>query len=299
MRLRSSTPPYSIKRLTVDHNAWQEGRVPPKQRVDIRAWSVEVQGKRIQLICKTAKSRKAGKKKRGVITEFSRRARGRMLRKIASVDWKSAGQGNFVTLTYPDSVSDHTMEERKMHRFYINRFICRMVGRELGCFWRVEWKPRLSGKFIGQLRPHMHLLYLGCPRMCEMRIRLAWMRILGVTQYTQVDSKPLAVAEVVSVYTAKYCAKQDDPSYLDNVPYRIRTGRHAGELRRKLIPMHTLEKTAQIDQAILSFLQGEACRTLWWFDPRFDEGFTILGDQALAVIAKFHGMRLDLYGEES
>jgi len=62
--------------------------------------------------------------------------------------------------------------------------------------------------------------------------------------------------------------------------------------------MHQLETVDRINQAILIFLKGEACRTLWWFDPRFDEGFTIIGEKALKVIKEFHGFQIDEYGEE-
>jgi hypothetical protein len=122
------------------------------------------------------------------------------------------------------------------------------------------------------------------------------MEIIGVRQYTQVHIRPLEIAEAVSVYVAKYCAKEASPLYLDNVPKRNRTGRHAGELRKALIPLHPREVVSRIDEGIVRMLRGRACDTLWWYDPRFDEGFTILGNDALEFIKDFNDIRIDKDG---
>lgn len=255
--------------------------------------SVECQGKRFSLVVSGIHPRKPNGGIRKAITQFSRKARLRRLKRIAEVDWISAGHSVLITITYPDEVSDHSMDERKTHRYLLNRFICGIVGRLLACFWRVEWVPRKSGKYIGQLRPHMHLLYLSCPRICHLRIQRRWAEIIGVRRWVQVDVSPLDVAEVASVYAAKYCSKEASATYLDNVPKRNKTGRHAGELRRDLIPVHPLQVTRDINRAIAMRLGERAAETLWWFDPRFAEGFTIIGDTALEFIADFRQLLLD------
>lgn len=185
------------------------------------------------------------------------------------------------------------MEERKTHRFLINRFICKLVGKQLPCMWRVEWMPRLSGQFIGEYRPHMHLLYFTCPRICEMKIRLFWMKMLGVRQFTQVKVKSLEIPEAVAVYVSKYCTKEQLPLVLDYVPKRNRTGRHAGELRKELIPTHPFEVVTMIEAGIVKMLRQRACDTLWWYDERYDEGFTILGQEALDLIKDFEDLVID------
>lgn len=263
-----------------------------RQKNDETTLRLEMQGRRITLARTGYKRCTKFYPQRGVITEFSKRARSRKLKRLAEVDWAKAGESQFLTLTYPDDVSDHTMEERKIHRFLINRWICKTVGRLLPCFWRVEWMPRLSGDFIGQLRPHMHLLYLKTPKICEFRIRLQWMSILGISQYTQVKIIPLTIPEAVGVYVAKYCAKEASSLLLDSVPKRNRTGRHAGELRKDCIPLHPREVVRNIDEAIKKFLARRAYETLWWFDPRHDEGFTVLGDVALEMIRELHETHL-------
>jgi hypothetical protein len=189
-----------------------------------------------------------------------------------------------VTLTYPDAQADHSMNDRKAHRYQINRRICTSAGRNLPCLWRVEWMPRLSGDFIGQLRPHMHLLYLGTCDIQEPEVEFYWTKIIRAKQKVQVDVRILPSGELPAVYAAKYCAKEASEQYLDIVPKRNRTGRHAGELRTNLIPFHPLETYERICDGMRRFLQGRACDTLWWYDPRFDEGFTIIGEVASEFI---------------
>lgn len=251
---------------------------------------IEIQGLRFSVKYSTEHQERPEMPPRGPITCFSRKARAARLRRIAEIDWKTAGESALVTLTYPDEQANHTMEERKQHRYVINRYICYCAGRNLGCLWRVEWMPRKTGKYVGRLLPHMHLLYLGHHNIGQENVRQVWERTIGATQRTQVDVSSISIGDMVSVYAAKYCAKEASSKYLDNVPKRNRTGRHTGELRRNLIPSHPLEVTERIDDAIVKFLQGRACETLWWYDARFDEGFTILGDVALEMIADFRGL---------
>lgn len=261
---------------------------------DIKTYRLEMCGKRITLAKTGYKRCTSNYPVRGVVTEFSRRARARRLRRIAEINWQEASPGLFVTVTYPDAVADHTMEERKVHRYLLNRSICQYVGRQLGMIWRVEWLSRKSGEVIGQLRPHMHLLYMKTPIIGTTWLRRRWMEILRTKTYTQVDVKPLKVADMVACYVSKYCSKEANATYLDNVPKRNRSGRHAGELRRRLIPSHEKHVIHAVNDAIVRFLKGRACDTLWWFDPRFDEGFTVLGSQALELVKDLHENYLDI-----
>lgn len=267
--------------------------LPPFKRYtprphEISHYNVEIRGKRVSLKAVRKHPPKPHTRERGIITDFSRRARARKLRRIAEVNWADTGPTQFLTVTYPDKQADHTMQERKVHRFLLNRFICGEVGRPLACFWRVEWMPRLSGECVGQLRPHMHFLYLNTPQLSEKRIRAKWQSIIAAEQFVQVKVKTLRQSEKVAVYVSKYCAKEQTDYHLDNVPKRNRSGRHAGELRSNLIPLHPLELIEKIDDAMLRFLKCRACDTLWWYDPRFDEGFTILGNEALELIREIH-----------
>lgn len=252
---------------------------------------LEIQGKRFSVKYSYEYREPTPCKARGPITCFSRKARAARLRRIAEIDWKACGVSSLVTLTYPDAQADHTMDERKNHRYLINRRICKSARCQLPCLWRVEWQPRKSGICVGQLRPHMHLLYLGTCDIHEPEVLWYWTKIIGAKQHVQVDVRILPSGELPAVYAAKYCSKEASNPSLDNVPKRNRTGRHAGELRTALIPFHPLETYLRICDGLVRFLRCRACETLWWYDPRFDEGFTIIGDVARELIDDFK--RLD------
>jgi hypothetical protein len=84
----------------------------------------------------------------------------------------------------------------------------------------------------------------------------------------------------VSIYIAKYCSKPPDTLLLDNVPYRNKTGRHAGWLRLKLIPMHPRTLINITGTALESFLFARASEMLSTYDGRYGKGFTVLFDLA-------------------
>jgi hypothetical protein len=220
-----------------------------------------------------------------------------MLRRIAEIDWLASGDGFFVTLTYPDEVLPNTMNVRNKHRYLFNRHIEKLAGKPLASVWRVEWKRRLSGLYIGQSEPHIHILYFAYQGITKEEIRKIWHGVIHSPRKVQVDAKTVSSGSMAAVYSAKYCGKDEDATALDNVSYLNRTGRHAGWLRKGLIPMHPLEIVARIDAALVELLRARAHEILKYYDKRFDEGFTVLGDVALEIIQDFGKRHLAITGE--
>ena len=157
--------------------------------------------------------------------------------------------------------------------------------------------PRLSGTKVGKILPHMHMLLFTDDGVEEEAVRKKWMKTIGSGRHTQIKLQRVSLGDMVSVYAAKYCSKASDLSVLDNVPYHNRTGRHAGWLREHTIPRHPKEVYEKVSEAIVLALRKAACKTLWWYDPRFDEGFTIIGDKAIDIIREFYGIAVDSQGE--
>lgn len=226
------------------------------------------------------KEGKDGYHKRGIVQTFSHRARARMVRRVAEIDWAKTGSLLFVTLTYPDAHADHTMGQRKIHRYRFNRDVENHLGRQVASVWRVEWKARLTGTYVGQAMPHIHNLYFGCRFMSKRWIAERWATAMGSREPIVVDVQRCDNYGKVSNYIAKYCAKEPDTLLLDNVPKRNKTGRHAGWLRKPLIPMCP-EKVIEVRaEELREFLRGRANDLLGWYDLRFDNGFTIIGNEA-------------------
>lgn len=95
--------------------------------------------------------------KRGEIQTFSKKARRRMMRFLATTDQRK--RPHFVTLTYPDVYPD--VETVKAH---LKNFSQRMTRLFPGSsfIWRAEVKERKSGEVsTGLYAPHFHLLVWG------------------------------------------------------------------------------------------------------------------------------------------
>lgn len=86
--------------------------------------------------------------KRGVITVFTRKARQRLLRVIASIDVKRAGLPTFLTLTYP---GEYSLDWRVWKRD-LDRMATKIRRRWSGSWglWRLEFQKRGA--------PHFHFL---------------------------------------------------------------------------------------------------------------------------------------------
>lgn len=255
----------------------------------LREW-VTIRGVRVSLQITGYRQPQDNYVPRATIKTFSKRARRRMLCKIAEIDWHAAGSVLFVTVTYPPAFENHTPKERSQHRAQFNRSVERHLGGPVGSLWRVEWKVRQSGETVGQVAPHIHNLYFGCRFMSKRWVSLAWGRAIGCNTPVVVDVQRCDDRKKIQVYIAKYCSKECDLLLLDNVPYRNKCGRHAGWLRKSEIPMFPLRVFRVRSRRVLDFLATRAAENLPNYDARYPGGFTFLGDVAEELsqdLAKF------------
>jgi hypothetical protein len=260
-----------------------------RQEAGQTEWVI-IRGKRVSLAVTGFRESQSVTAPRGVIRTFSQRARRRMLVKVAEIDWRAAGSVLFVTVTYPPQHEDHTPAERSKHRAVFNRHVERHLGGPVGSVWRVEWKERLSGITKGHMAPHIHNLYFGVRFMSKRWVAEKWAQSIGCNTPVVVDVQRCDSYKKVQVYIAKYCAKEPDLLLLDNVPYRNRTGRHAGWLRKKEIPMLPGRVFKVRTAAVTDFLKQRASETMRHYDERYGAGFTVIGDVAVELaedLAKF------------
>jgi len=166
---------------------------------------------------------KAGK--RGKVTYLSKKSRIRLLKRVASV--KDRFQV-FQTFTFPDDIMEgKNVTERSRISSEVRRRFLRVVRRRWPSFKAVirqEWKPRQSGRIIGQECPHLHCLYLmnfltkANYKDCARILAGLWVASL----HTQEIEEALSVAQHESSYTwmhnqvmgkkyiSKYIAKVDE-----------------------------------------------------------------------------------------
>jgi len=162
---------------------------------------------------------------RGKIISFSKKSRIKLMKFIASV--KDCFQV-FQTLTFPDDVMEgKTISERSAYCQIVKRRFLKRVQRRWPDFKAVirkEWEARKSGRIIGELCPHLHVIYL-CEALTKQnhkalcrKLALLWVDCIETVErekaemvnlhagcYTWLDSQTM-----VSKYVSKYVAKVDD-----------------------------------------------------------------------------------------
>lgn len=148
---------------------------------------------------------------RGKVTGFSSASRRRLMRLIASLE--RGARPIFVTLTYPD-VFPTDLDKWKRDIDVFGKRLARK-SEKAGFLWRIEFKERKSGKSVGMLAPHFHLLVYGA----SYRGLLAWVSDTwwgvvgsGNSDHLRAGTKVERIYSWGGImrYVGKYIAKEDD-----------------------------------------------------------------------------------------
>jgi hypothetical protein len=97
--------------------------------------------------------------KRGEIDHFSDASRRRMMDYLAKVDYSQVPF--WLDLTYPDIFPEDNERWKRDWEIFVKRLVRRWP--EASGFWKLEFKPRLSGVNKGKLAPHYHALVFNVP----------------------------------------------------------------------------------------------------------------------------------------
>lgn len=243
-------------------------------------WTLEVQGDRVTLAKHNVETKPFIRAKRNPCWHFTKRARSRMLRFVAGVDWPSCEYGKFITVTYPDSSLLGKNTDTNIHRYLFHRSMENHLGKRISLLWRIEWKERQSGMFVGKLAPHIHMVCFGKISLDKSDVLCLWQKAIGVTEWVSVDCDDLQDARKCGIYVSKYCAKSPELQSLDKVSYLNKPGRHWGYLRKPLIPLHPRIEFADLSYDLVIKLQAMQRE----YNPEYlapvDGGFTMLGQRA-------------------
>ena len=217
---------------------------------------------------------------------FSKASRWRLLKMLATIHWEHAKKCLFITLTFPDERKVTSTRQSNQARFLFLRYAENFLGKKVSAIWRMEWKPRLSGAFVGELFPHFHIMLFGVSYIAHKTVNEWWAKSLGWQGYVRTEVKAMANEKQAGSYVAKYCAKIEDGSlvnaaYLNNRP----TGREWGIHRKNLLP--------RCEEKVIRIASNEVtkeCRKLaeneWPDIKQFRESFSLLGPLAVVVAAK-------------
>ena len=147
---------------------------------------------------------------RGAITEFSKGARRRALRLVASL--RRDIQPVFATLTYPDIFDSDPRRWKRDQDTLFKRILRRWPSAVI--VWKMEPKKRKSGENKGVIAPHHHLLVYNVPFLPLLYwLAGAWYEVVGSKddRHLKAGTRVELVRSVRGVlnYTAKYICKSE------------------------------------------------------------------------------------------
>lgn len=240
----------------------------------------ELQGQRLE--CKVIKEHLAVTPPGGSgrIVGFSPGARFRCLKFVSSIDWKNAGECYFLTLSYPDRIDWTDFPTRQSHISNFQTHLRRYYKKPIGFLWRIEWRVRQSGKCVGLIAPHFHLLVFGAPMLTKVNVWNWWMDSIGEHVYADVDVEELYNATRVGLYIAKYASK-DSPllGYDANLGKEISGGAWGKRYESSIARFPVIKWRVRINEkveAVMREARGYAeCERLG-----YNDSFTVLGPVA-------------------
>jgi len=221
--------------------------------------------------------------KRQVIKGFTRGARLRMLRMIASINWGNVRNGVFITLTYPDECAVRTLRERTTDKYLFLRYMEKHLGKKIGVIWRLEWEVRKSGARKGQLIAHWHLIVFGVRYVAKEIVKSFWQCVLRVDGPVVAWIDGIKSGKKLAKYVGKYCSKLPEASVLDDTTYLNTLGRHWGVNRRDLVPWFPRFLIPFLTEQDVNLAENLACMTFKYFCRGTQQGFQIFGTNALKV----------------
>lgn len=215
--------------------------------------------------------------KRGKCEEFSDSSRRYLLKLLARVDWKRVGLSQFITFTYPDLAWDAEHTNRTYQRSRLFAWVERQLGQQRSMLWRVEWKPRLSGKCEGEIAPHFHCCVFNCRYLDWKATAAEWARLLAV-KWVDVEGE-LSRGTGAARYCAKYCGKVHEQDGLGLASYLnvVDPGRPWGWTRKKLMPWAAQETANHLTEDEIARASAVATHIL---GRDRKGGFTILDEHA-------------------
>lgn len=137
---------------------------------------------------------------RGRVKVWSRQSRGRLIKFVSAIDWKSLGEQVLVSLTYPRGYFDGKKVKRDLRALY-DRWR-RKFGEPLGV-WKLEFQRRGA--------PHIHLLlgYKGDLSSVREWLSLAWYQVVksGDKKHLLAGTSVESWDGKAPIYFAGYCSK--------------------------------------------------------------------------------------------
>lgn len=253
-------------------------RLPNTWRMPVQ---ITIQGRVVKAVIPAA-PKKPSPHKRGEICGFSADARLRMLSLVSALEWERCGRSSFLSLTWRDDWGCPDACELRRCRDHMHQKIERLTNREQPGIWRVEWEVRKSGRRMGEIMPHIHVIYFGIKYIPKEWIEASWNGVHESEGYTRIKVEAIRSHRKCMYYVSKYCSKPESNSHLVIGSYRnkISGGKPWGIFRKNLLPL--ADKTEAI------VVRGEVWKRIcaiaheaWDGIPKESrQGWTLFGEAA-------------------
>jgi len=261
---------------------------------NLQPW-VSVRGNLVHLHLPTEFKPHTWEHKRKGIGGFSPQSRLRMLKWSATVDWGKIPKALFVTLSYPDEFATATRTERSAHLDALIKRLDRHFKTQEGVIYRWEWKPRLTGEFVGRVSPHLHLLLLNKRYLLWYDLMAWWMEIIGEKTYANVDVRKANKRDMAARYMTKYLSKMGELGVLGIDTYAAVDGKHWGTRRHPAIPRCKETIWRGISQEQTWIFIRAAARAMAHFDWQYPTSFSLFGQEGLKAVKLFMKTNVDIH----
>jgi hypothetical protein len=193
--------------------------------------------------------------KRGLIYEFSRRSRKRLLELSARLDY-SHRKTVFLTLTYPAVFPSPKIAKQHMVAMF-KRLARASLTNSVGCIWRLEFQKRDA--------PHFHLMLFGLPFIDKSVIQQMWMDVIGTQTRVFTRIEMIHSSRHARYYIAKYISKVPRPKSRFCSVKQTPTGHKGRSVRRwrgfNTVPYSAAHST-RVNKATGEILENHTGR--WW-----------------------------------
>lgn len=219
----------------------------------------------------------------GRVAGFSAQARKRLLEYMATIRYAENAPGYFVSLTYPDDKIPKGKDAFNKQRFKFWRYLERERSIGVCGIWRLEWKPRQTGRWVGCLAPHFHLMIFGCVNLDEDYIRSVWKRSIGDSRWISVDCQMMLSEKQCGTYVAKYCAKNSPLDSIPNLNKLYFGGRAWGRHMKELIVRHEVQEWNLTTVDFLDGIYEYGASSVPMASRGNNHSFTVFGDIAIEI----------------
>lgn len=226
---------------------------------------------------------------RGAVVEMSRKSRRRLMQRLATI--RSDILPLFITLTWPDEQVAKAGElgpEIKRQIDVLGKRLLRWSS-VASVVWRVEWKPRKSGRFRGVVVPHVHALVWRPVPACDSWqarfdewCRQQWHEIAGegnpAHKIYGTDVRLPGDGDHVMRYVSKYVAKESSIELPEG------SGRAWGVIGRRNLPVDgaivldvSKVPPGEVEKQLVKMAEG-------YQPPEENETWVMFGDAGITLL---------------